>query len=173
MSSISSGQPERQRDADGTCKNETSARRRLHRLSEVRQCQGISLRTIARTMDVELSKVRDQENEDADLTLSQLYQWQKLLNVPVAELLVDLDQPVSAPVLQRAQLVRMMKTAMTLRQRVGHESQKDMVGMIIEQLLEIMPELEEVGPWRGTESDASSTGRSGIYTVPDDSLFAE
>ena len=129
--------------------------RSLHRVSVVRQRQGISLRTVARRMDLDLSEVRRQEREGSDITLSQLYNWQKILEVPVAELLVDLDQPLSPTVLRRAQLVRLMKTATTLEKKVKSSSVQRLVQMMIGQLVEIMPELDQVGPWQGNDEEAN------------------
>ena len=55
--------------------------RLLHRLATVRRLQGISRRTVARRMNVEVSEIRRQEEETADLPLSKLYEWQKALEV--------------------------------------------------------------------------------------------
>ena len=54
----------------------------LHRLAAVRQQQGISRRTIARRLNIDLAAVRAQEDETTDISLSQLYEWQKVLEVP-------------------------------------------------------------------------------------------
>ncbi len=66
-----------------------NAARPLQRLAIVRRLQGLSRRTVARRMNVDLEQVRRQEAADADLPLSVLYAWQKALEVPVAELLVE------------------------------------------------------------------------------------
>ncbi len=63
--------------------------RGFHRLAAVRRSQGVSRRTIARRMNVEPAEVRRQEDEQSDLPLSVLYQWQKALDVPLSELLVE------------------------------------------------------------------------------------
>jgi hypothetical protein len=110
-------------------------------------------------MDAELSEVRRMERESTDMTLSQLYKWQQILEVPVAELLVDLDQPLSPPVLRRAQLVRLMKTATTLDKKARSPSVQRLVQMLMGQLVEIMPELEHIGPWQSDEDDVGSSGR--------------
>ena len=87
------------------------------------------------------------EEETADLPLSVLYQWQRVLEVPIAELLVDSDAPLSAPVMERAQLVKLMKTAAAILERAERPSIRRMAQMLVEQLIEMMPELKGVGPW--------------------------
>jgi transcriptional regulator with XRE-family HTH domain len=119
----------------------------LHRLAEVRRQQGISRRTLARRMNVELSTVRQQESEDCDMSLSQLYEWQKALEVPLSELLVEADDSLATAIMHRAQLVRLMKSALAIKENAKQDSIRRMVETLIEQLLEIMPELSGVGPW--------------------------
>ena len=119
----------------------------LQRVATVRRQQGISRRTLARRMNVELSTIREQESESYDLTLSQLYEWQKALEVPVTELLAEADDNLAASILQRAQLVRVMKSALAIKEEARQESVRRMVETLIDQLLEIMPELAGVGPW--------------------------
>jgi transcriptional regulator with XRE-family HTH domain len=119
----------------------------LQRLAAVRHQQGISRRTVARRMNMELSAVREQENETCDMSLSQLYEWQKALEVPVSELLVEADDDLAVGIQHRAQLVRLMKTALAIKENARQDSIRRMIETLIEQLLEIMPELSGVGPW--------------------------
>jgi transcriptional regulator with XRE-family HTH domain len=119
----------------------------LQRVAVVRRQQGISRRTLARRMNVELSTVREQESDTYDMTLSQLYEWQKALEVPVTELLVEADDNLTANIMLRAQLVRLMKSALAIQENARQESILRMVETLINQLLEIMPELSGVGPW--------------------------
>jgi len=123
------------------------AARPLHRLATVRRLQGISRRTVARRLSIEVAQVKMQELETADMLLSRLYQWQNLLEVPVSELLVEAGDPLSKPVLRRAQLVRVMKTALAILEGTEREPVRRMAQTLIEQLTDIMPELEGVGPW--------------------------
>ena len=123
------------------------ADRPLHRLAQIRQREGISRRTIARRLELEVADVKKQEKANADLLLSHLYQWQEVLDVPIAELLVETGDPLSKPVLKRARLVRLMKTARTILQRAQQTSIRRMAQVMIDQLLELMPELETVTPW--------------------------
>ncbi len=122
-------------------------KRPLHRVGTVRRLQGITRRTVARHLNVDVAQVKLQERETADMPLSTLYQWQKVLDIPIAELLVEADDPLSGPVLKRAQLVRVMKTALAIMEEAKQTQVRRMAQTMIDQLVEIMPELEGVGPW--------------------------
>ena len=76
--------------------------RPLHRIAEVRRNQGISVRSAARRMHTSMEQVRRQEDPHSDLPLSELYHWQQALEVPIADLLVESDSPLSEPILSRA-----------------------------------------------------------------------
>ena len=121
--------------------------RKLHRLAEVRQQQAVSHRNVARRLGVDLKTVRQQEEETSDVSLSVLYAWQQVLDVPIADLLLDNDGPLSPLVLQRARMVKLMKTAAAIQEKADSSSIRRLVQMLIDQLVEIMPELKEVGPW--------------------------
>jgi len=121
-------------------------RRRLHRLAEVRRQEGVTLRTIARRLGLSPEEVLQQE-QDSDLPLSTLYAWQEALDVPASEFLVEGDMPLSTPVLRRAQLLRMMKTVMSIVERSKQSSIRRLAQFLAEQLAEVMPELKEVEPW--------------------------
>src|SRR5262245_64344461 len=86
----------------------------LHRIQEVRRLQGMSLRTAARQLGTDIRSIRAQEQATTDLRLSDIYSWQRALDVPVAELLVDEDEPLSRPVRERAAMLKIMKTARSL-----------------------------------------------------------
>ena len=119
----------------------------LQRLATVRRQQGISRQTVARRLNVEIGEVRQQESESSDLPLSTLYAWQKALEVPVAELLVEAGDALSSTVLERSQLLRLMKTALAISEQTKQESVRRMVQTMVGQLVEIMPELADVSAW--------------------------
>ncbi len=121
--------------------------RRLQRLGSVRRREGVSLRTMARRLNMTVSDIKRQENEEADVPLSTLYQWQKVLEVPISELLVESSEPLSSPVENRAKLLRIMKTAVTILERTKQTSIRRMAQQLTEQLTDLMPELEGVSPW--------------------------
>jgi transcriptional regulator with XRE-family HTH domain len=142
----------------------------LHRLAAVRRQQGISQRNIARRMDIDMNTVRQQEEETTDLPLSTLYLWQRILEVPIAELLVDSNAPLSAPVFERARMVKVMKTVAAIAEKADTPSMKRLLQMLINQLLEIMPELTDVAPWHtvGQRRTLDEYGRVVERQLPDD-----
>jgi transcriptional regulator with XRE-family HTH domain len=121
--------------------------RPLQRLAQVRRQQGISRRTVARRLSVEVEQVRREEQTTTDLTLSVLYAWQKVLDVPVTELLVESGDSLASPILERSQLVRFMKTVLAIRRQAKQESIRRMAETMAGQLIEIMPELANIAPW--------------------------
>ncbi len=123
------------------------AARRLHRIRTVRRQQGMSLRSVARHLSTDVEQLKRQENETEDLTLSDLYEWQAVLEVPVADLLVDPGMPLSRPVMERATLLRIMKTAVSILERSKSVGMRRMAQTLVDQLIEVMPELREVGSW--------------------------
>jgi transcriptional regulator with XRE-family HTH domain len=150
-----------------------STERPLHRIAEIRRQQGVSLRTVARRLNSSVHLVRVQELPESDLLLSDLYRWQQALEVPVADLLVDLDAPLSAPVLQRARLLKLMKTVLAISEAAQDESVGLLAQMLADQLIEIMPELRDVNPWHtvGQRRTLDEFGRIAVETVPDTVFF--
>ncbi len=113
----------------------------------MRKEQGVSLRTAARQLKTDVATVRRQEDPGSDLTISELLRWQQVLDVPLIDLLDDPSPPLSRPVLERARMVRLMKTAAAIHDKGGPSDVQRMARMLMDQLIEVMPELAEVGPW--------------------------
>lgn len=147
----------------------TTDKRPLHRIAEVRHQQGISLRSASRRTGWTIEQIRDQELPESDLTLSDLYRWQQALEVPVANLLVDLDAPLSSPVLTRARMLKFMKTIRALREIAQDDGVRRMAEMLETQLLEVMPELQDVAAWHsvGQRRTQDEMGRIAEQTIPD------
>ena len=124
-----------------------STQRPLHRLAAVRQLQGLSCRTVARRLNMETAQLKLEERETSDMLLSHLYEWQEALEVPLSELLIEPGDPLSPPVLERAGLVRIMKTVQTILEETQETPIRRMAQTLVDQLLEIMPELEGLGAW--------------------------
>ena len=143
---------------------------RLHRIRTVRRQQGISLRTAARHMGFSIRETRDQEDESKDLRLSDLYRWQQALDVPLEELLVESDKPLSRPVRERARMVRVMKTASALLELAPPGQLRRFAQMLVDQLIDLMPELKEVGPWHsvGQRRSLEEVGRIVDRRIPDE-----
>ncbi len=139
-----------------------------HRLAEVRQQQGISVRSAARRMGVPMEQVRREERPETDLTLSQLARWEAALEVPLVDLLIDNEAPLSEPILKRAKWLRLMKTVKALLETDATPSVRRMASMLEQQVIEIMPELSDVGAWHsvGQRRTQDELGRIAEETVP-------
>src|ERR1044071_6250182 len=86
----------------------------LQSLSSARRRQGLSVRCIAQRLGRTVAEVRQQEDECADLLLSELYRWQAALDVPLQELTNQPSDALSPPVQTRARLLKIMKTVKSL-----------------------------------------------------------
>ena len=131
------------------------AKRKLHRIAEVRASQGISERTMCRRLNIDAKQLRAIEDPEADLKLSQLAIIREALEVPFADLLVENDS-LSRPVQERAQLLKIMKTAVSLKECKLATRGARLAEMLCEQLVALMPELAEVGGWPEFGSRRSS-----------------
>jgi hypothetical protein len=147
--------------------------RKLHDLGNARKRQGLSVRCVAQRLNRTVSEVREQEDERADILLSELYRWQKVLKLPLEELLHEQEDALSPRVRLRAQLLRIMKTARALRSQARSQGESRLAGMLIGQLIEIMPELTEVAAWPtvGQRRTADELGRTAEHPVPDDWIY--
>jgi transcriptional regulator with XRE-family HTH domain len=151
--------------------------RRLHRLRSVRRSEGISRRAMARRLGIDVRSVIEQEEETADLPLSTLYRWQAALGVPLQELLVDTGAELSPPILWRSRMLRLMKTALSIVEQAKQVRIQRMGQNLVEQILEIMPELAGVGAWPsiGQRRSLKELGQAarrflsgGSISLPDD-----
>ena len=165
------GQPASLGDIDISRAIEPS-KKSLQKLSSARRRQGLSVRCVAQRLGRTVSEVRAQEDERADLLVSELYRWQKALEVPLEELLKEPEDSLSPMVSMRAQLLKVMKTAMAIRRQARSECERRLGRLLTEQLLEIMPELKEVSGWPavGHRRRADELGRIGENPIPDDWL---
>jgi transcriptional regulator with XRE-family HTH domain len=153
----------------------SEARRRLHRIRTVRIQQGITLRTVARHTGLPVRVLREQENEATDLRLSDVYRWQRVLEVPASELLLEDESPLSRPVLERAQLVKIMKTALTIQQHANRPGLQRLADTLVAQLVTLMPELAHVAPWPvcGQRRTLDELGRIAQQPISEDWLFGQ
>ena len=147
----------------------SNRQRPWHRLATVRRQQEVTQVNIARRLNLHIAVVRQQEEETTDLPLSVLYEWQEVLEVPIAELLIDSNAPLSSPVMERARLVKVMKTVAAIVEKANTPSLKRLVQMLRSQLLEIMPELTDVAPWHsvGERRTLEEYGRAAERQMPD------
>lgn len=121
--------------------------RRFHRVATVRREQELSLRSAARRTGWSLPEVRIKQDETTDLHVSDLLTWQQALEVPLLDLLVDPEPTLSRPVMERAQLLRLMKTALALKETVSGVRSQRLVSLLTSQLIEMMPELDNATAW--------------------------
>jgi hypothetical protein len=150
------------------------AQRPLHRIADVRRRQGISVRSAARRMHTSIDQVRRQEEPGCDMLLSDLLRWQQALEVPVADLLVESEAPLSEPVLTRARLLRIMKTVKAIEETATSSSIQRFAAMLEQQLIEVMPELKDVAAWHsiGQRRSPDELGRTAERALPD-SFFGD
>ncbi len=141
----------------------------LHRISEVRQQQGVSLRSVARKLNLPIQEVRLQEEPSSDLRVSDLLKWQEILEVPLTDLLIDTQGPLSEPVGKRASMLRVMKTAKAILESTKSKSAQRLSNMLIGQLIQIMPELADVSAWHtvGQRRTQDEVGRIVERPIPD------
>jgi hypothetical protein len=125
-------------------------------------------------MRLEAHVVQSQEIESSDLRLSDLYRWEAVLGVPVCELLLDSGTELSRPIMERARMVRIMKTVKSLHENAPTAAIRRLAETLVNQLVEIMPELTEVSPWHsvGQRRSLNEFGRAAerVYRadLPDD-----
>jgi hypothetical protein len=143
--------------------------RPLHRIAEARRRQGISVRSAARRMHTSMDQVRRQEEPSCDMLLSDLHRWQEALEVPITDLLVDSEAPLSEPVLTRARLLRIMKTVRAIKEACTSPPIQRFSTMLEQQLIEVMPELHDVPPWHsvGQRRSPNELGRTAERVLPD------
>jgi transcriptional regulator with XRE-family HTH domain len=143
---------------------------KLHKLGAARRRQGLSVRCVAQRLGRTVSEIRAQEDERADLFISELYRWQAALEVPLEELLNDPQDTLSSRVQIRARLLRVMKTAIAIRRQARSEAERRLARLLVDQLVEIMPELKEVSGWPavGHRRTADDMGRIAENPISDD-----
>lgn len=131
---------------EGVAEKNTCSKK-LHQIAAVRRSQGGSLLNCARRLGITLQEARYQEQPTTDLTLSQLMAWKDVLDVPLSEILGESGDFLENPVRNRAMMVKVMKTAKQILQ-TAHESRIKFMGQtLVDQLVELMPELEHISAW--------------------------
>ncbi len=147
----------------------SSEKKPLHRIADVRRRQGISVRSAARRMHTSIDQVRRQEEPANDMLLSELLRWQQALDVPLADLLVESDGPLSEPIMTRARLLRIMKTVRAIKETATSSSIQRFATMLEQQLVELMPELKDVSAWHsiGQRRSPNEVGRTAERVLPD------
>lgn len=160
---------------EGDCIDSVVSKRQipkvLHRVAVVREQQGVSHRTMGRRLGIEVKRYREMENPEYDLSLSELHAIQQALDVPMIDLLED-SHTLSRPVAERAKLLKIMKTAVALREQNTTKSVHLTATMLTEQLVDLMPELKDVSGWPqfGVRRGTDTLGRAGHNTIDSSKL---
>ena len=144
----------------------------MHRIRTVRMQQEVSMRTAARRSGVDVRTLRRQERETSDLRLSDLHNWQKALDVPIAELVEEPGAHLSKSVMERAKMVRLMKTATQILEKAESDGMNCMAQVLVDQLIDMMPELEGVSAWHefGQRRSLDEYGQAAERCLSHDSL---
>ena len=147
----------------------------LHRIGEVMEQEGISVRSVAREFRVPTSAVCTQLDPTCDLSISDLRRWQNKLRVPIADLLVDPDSGLSPKILLRARLLKAMKTVRSIQEHADQQQIQRLALQLVEQLVHMMPELREVPSWPvvGKRRSNEEEGIAAERRVPDELFDTE
>lgn len=121
--------------------------KKLHQIAAIRRNQNISIVSCAKKLGISIEEARMQEHPTSDLTLTQLLAWKEVLDVPLSELLGQSDEDLENPVRNRALMIKVMKTAKQILQTARESRIHYMGETLIDQLVELMPELAEVSAW--------------------------
>jgi transcriptional regulator with XRE-family HTH domain len=140
----------------------------VNRIALVRQQQEMSLRSVARHTGVDVRTLRKQEKPTANLTLTELTNWANALDVPVKDLIDVPDQGLASPIQQRAQLIRIMKSAVSIQENADCESMQAFADTLVSQLIELMPELDGISAWPtyGQRRSSEEVGRTAEQYLP-------
>jgi transcriptional regulator with XRE-family HTH domain len=113
--------------------------RPLHRIAAVRRREGLSLQDASEILGIPVDFVVWQERETSDLQLDELWAWQRALDVPVEDLLIDPYSPMPSTAVTQKQIHRAMKTTLAIAHRTASFRIQRMAKRIAELLLEIVP----------------------------------
>ncbi|MEC9095330.1 MAG: helix-turn-helix domain-containing protein [Planctomycetota bacterium] len=119
----------------------------VNRIAFVREQQEMTLRSVARHTGLDVRTLRKQEKPTANLTLTELANWSKALDVPAANLLEEPESTLENPVKKRAAMVRIMRSAMSIHDEADSEKMSALAQTLVSQLVDLMPELDGLAAW--------------------------
>lgn len=111
----------------------------LHRIAAVRRREGLSLQDAAKILDAPLDFVVWQERETSDLRLDEVWAWQRALDVPVDDLLIEPYGLMPSTAVTREKIHRAMKTTLEIAHRDTSYRIQRMARRMVELLMEIEP----------------------------------
>jgi transcriptional regulator with XRE-family HTH domain len=118
----------------------------LHRLAAARREKGLSACTLARRLKTSVDWVKRQEQQYADLSLSSLHEWASALEVPAEALLIDSEVLISELTIPWNRALTLYRTAQAILEKAEHPNFRRMVTTLLEQLVNLVPELKDAGP---------------------------
>jgi transcriptional regulator with XRE-family HTH domain len=119
-------------------------RRVLHRLGAIRKMRKLSLADVAQRLHLTPEEAQRQEQSATDLTLRDLYRWQQLLKVPLAELLAEPDETLGLPAVKPEKLSPALEVALLILQQTKQPGIRRMAHTLVDQLVELSPELKRI-----------------------------
>ena len=125
----------------------TGEQRVYHAIAQAREREEMSIQKCAEGLGISVAEAKKQEESTTPLTAAQLSEWKRVLKVPYSELLGMDDDELDDPVRHRAGMLRIMKTAKSLKETVRDPSDLVLVDNLIGQIVELMPEVETVSAW--------------------------
>jgi transcriptional regulator with XRE-family HTH domain len=125
----------------------------LHRVRAARKARRLSLSEVAKHLALPPEEAERQEQPTSDLPLSTLYRWQKLLKVPVTELLVDGTGSLGLPSVKSERLAGALQVALAILAQTKQPGIRRMAHTLVDQLVELSPDLKQV-------ADAHTAGQA-------------
>lgn len=120
----------------------------LQRVKEVRLREGLRPGVVKNALGLaNKSDVARREDPKADYWLSEIYALAERFGVPPVQLLCDPGDDLCNSVTGRAKLVLLMKTANLIAENARQESVRRLAQGLCEQLVDMMPELAQIGAW--------------------------
>ena len=121
--------------------------KQLHRIAAVMEQEGITPRVLASRLNTTATTIIKQACPTYDMPLSELYQWQAALRVPVTELLEESGDDFPCHILLRTQLLKLMRFVRSLQEQSTDDSVQTIALQMSEMLIAMMPELKETPAW--------------------------
>ena len=120
----------------------------LHRIAQVRQRQAISLKSVADSMNIDMREARDQEQPQTDLSLSDIYRWQKALSVSLPEILLPIDRVDRDNVSTTEATIKLAKQLATqLQATVATQEGLELADKLVDLLSAAESESENLDRW--------------------------
>ncbi|TWU17465.1 hypothetical protein [Bythopirellula polymerisocia] len=119
----------------------------LHRIAAIMEQEDIKPRVLAGRLGTTPTTIMKQADPTCDMLLSDLYQWQAALRVPIAELLMEPEDDFSSPILLRTRLLKLMRFVRSIQEQSTEDSIQTIALQMAERLVEMMPELKETPAW--------------------------